>query len=65
MKPDKKKHTEYPGKDSNRDLPFESPQNEESRRLAEKESASAIERKDKSDEDEGKRRGGNQSVNQS
>jgi hypothetical protein len=45
-------------------LPFESPQNEESKRLASGDSASPVERKTNPAKGEGKRRGGNRSVNQ-
>lgn len=56
---------EYPGNDDNKDLPFESPQTEESKRLSKTETAPAIEKKNKNPDDEGHARGGNQSINQS
>jgi hypothetical protein len=45
-------------------LPFESPQNEESKRLSKKKSKPAVELKSKHPDDEGHTRGGNRSVNQ-
>jgi hypothetical protein len=60
----KEKSKDYPGKDTNRDLIFESPQNEESKRLANEDTKKPAERKDKNPDDKGHKRGGNQSVNQ-
>jgi hypothetical protein len=60
MKKDSKKIQ----KDSNQELQFESPQNEESKRLSKKHHAPAVERKDDNPDDEGETRGGNQSINQ-
>ena len=61
----KKDENNYPGNDRNKELAFESPQNEESKRLSEKESESAVERKDdEKPKGEGETRGGNQSINQ-
>jgi hypothetical protein len=62
MKTEKNK---YPGKNVNSDLPFESPQTEESKRLSEEGHSEGVERKDEKKKDHGSRRGGNQSVNQS
>jgi hypothetical protein len=45
-------------------LNFESPQNEESKRLSRENTASPVERKDEKKLDKGEPRGGNRSVNQ-
>ena len=60
-----KDKNDYPGTDINRDLPFESPQNEESARLAKSESEKAVVRKEEEDNDVDESRGGNQSINKS
>lgn len=55
---------DYPGDDSNKGLPFESPQTEESKRLSKVKSADPVEHKSDSPNDRGETRGGNQSINQ-
>lgn len=54
----------YPLKDPNAGLEFQSPQTEESRRLAERKTDKAVERKDEDPKDHGEQRGGNNSGNQ-
>jgi hypothetical protein len=61
---EKKNKNDYPGDDSNRNLPFESPQTEESERLSKIKSADAVETKNNPAKGEGNTRGGNQSINQ-
>jgi hypothetical protein len=59
-----KKNIKKQKQDPNQILPYETPQNVESERLAEKNPSPAVERKDKKKEDHGETRGGNWSVNQ-
>jgi hypothetical protein len=51
-------------KDPNAGLDFQSPQTEESRRLANRKTNDPVERKDEAKKDHGEQRGGNQSGNQ-
>jgi hypothetical protein len=59
-----KKNIKKQKQDPNQILPYETPQNVESERLADEDTADAVERKDKKKEDHGETRGGNLSVNQ-
>jgi hypothetical protein len=64
MKEEKKQRADLKNQDTRPEFEFESPQTEESRRLANSDTANPVERKDENPSDHGEKRGGNQSVNQ-